>query len=139
RRLLSRPCNVTAHWRAARVGRDWRKAELLRRRWCNVARCCAQAVRGLFLGRAWLQRRRRLEGPWNAVELKMLVPRRRHRQCVGEHGRLVWGSIEPECVLRKEVYACRKNNPPLSRAHEDMAVCALSKLEPIGIIERAAA
>ena len=60
-------------------------------------------------------------------------------QRVGEHGGLVWGSIEPECMLFKEIYACRKDDAPLSRTDEDMAACARVLIEPIGIIERAAA
>ena len=58
---------------------------------------------------------------------------------MGEHGGLVCGSIEPERMLCKEIYTRRKDNAPLRRTDEDMAVCAPGKIEPIGIIERAAA
>ena len=48
-------------------------------------------------------------------------------------------SIEPDGMPLVEIDACRKDDAPLSLADEDVAVCALGKVEPIGVVERAAA
>ena len=42
-------------------------------------------------------------------------------------------------MLLVEIDACRKDDAPVSRADENVTVCALGKVEPIGVAERAAA